>query len=208
MSKPQKSQFKEALALATIMSGDSAEMGDVPSQLTKGELADVIQYVPSDRLEAFFSNSNVADGIHKKLQLSSEDKAKIDELETQKAQLEEQISTASQAVKEFKDGELKDVKHTKTRRKIIAGLSLDPKYVSLKKKEEEAKQNLPQLQNVKAEIAELETGSTSLNEALTRQISDNPNLGAALLKVLAFQPIPMLVELTSWSATGWSIGCG
>ena len=91
--------------------------------------------VPSDQLEAFFSNSNVADGIHQKLQLSSEDKAQINQLETQKNQLEEQISSHSQTVKNYmkklRSEKLKGVKSKKMRASISRGLSSDPGYVKL-----------------------------------------------------------------------------
>ena len=73
LSDEQKSQFKAALALATIMSGEVTEMGGIPEKLTAMELATTIQYVPNDRLAAFYNNSAVANGIHRQLGVTDDD---------------------------------------------------------------------------------------------------------------------------------------
>ena len=162
LTPEQKSQFKAALALATIMSGDANEMGGIPKELTAMELATTIQYVPNDRLAAFYNNSAVADGIHHQLELSDGDVQ-------QQSKSRRKISEKRNSIEEEREKKLKEVKNPVIRAKI---------------KWDYSKQLSAQLAPLEQELENLENGKPFLNDVLVRQISDNPDLGAALFRHL------------------------
>lgn len=162
LTSEQKSQFKAALALATIMSGDATKMGDIPEKLTAMELATTIQYVPNDQLAAFYNNSAVADGIHHRLELSDGDAQ-------QQSELRGEISEKRNSIEEEREEKLKEVKNPVIRAKI---------------KWDYSKQLSAELAPLEQQLENLENGKPFLNDVLVRQISDNPDLGAALFSHL------------------------
>ena len=165
LTPEQKSQFKAALALATIMSGDATEMGGIPQELTAIELATTIQYVPNDRLAAFYNNSAVADGIHHQLEISDDDVQQQSNLSRQISETRDRIMAERNEKLEGLEGVKNSVKRAMTKRDYSKQLSA-------------------QLAPLEQQLENLEKGKPFLNDVLARQISDNPDLGAALFSHL------------------------